>query len=61
MAKGAQRAEDTLQRLRVAVGEEGKKAQQQYRHAINEANGNSNSRLMDRLIKILDRKARDEE
>jgi PAS domain S-box-containing protein len=49
MAKGAQRAKDTLQRLRVAVGEEGKEAQQQYRHAINEASGNSNSRLMDRL------------
>lgn len=49
MAKGTQWAKDSLQRLRVAVGEEGKEAQQQYRHATIQASGNSSSKLMDKL------------
>lgn len=57
MAKGTQRAKDTLQRLRVAMGEEGKETQQQYRHAIKQISGNSSCRLMDRTsFKISTRK-----
>lgn len=47
------------------MGEEGKEAQQQYRHTIIQASGNPSSRLMDRLsfnilIERLDAKREEE-